>query len=105
MKNNFFSRIFAFVLIVLFATIANAYPTKVKLLKDPNYASTEGTSVIVTTDKGTIEEGMNDWGVYDAFKKAKKGQCYVFETETESDVEFNKKIDKSGVKSIKKVKC
>ena len=84
---------------------ANAFPTKVKLLKDPNYASTEGTSVIVTTDKGTIEEGQNAWGVYDSFEKAKKGECYTFETETESEVKFNKKLDKSGVKSIKKVSC
>ena len=91
--------------ILLSTTAANSFPTKVKLLKDPNYASTEGTSVIVTTDKGTIEEGQNQWGVYDAFEKAKKGSCYIFETETESNVKFNKKLDKSDVRSIKKVNC
>lgn len=104
MIKSIYSCIAFFFLLVVMST-ANAFPTKVKLLKDPNYASTEGTSVIVTTDKGTIEEGQNAWGVYDAFDKAKKGECYNFETETESEVKFNKKLDKSGVKSIKKVKC
>ena len=105
MSNKSFYSIFAGLFMLLAFSVAHAYPTKVKLLKDPIYASTEGTSVIVTTDKGTIQEGMNPWGVYDAFEKAKKGQCYIFETETESTVQFNKKLDKSGVRSIKKVSC
>ena len=105
MSNKIFYRAFAGLFLLLAFSVANAFPTKIKLLQDPNYARSEGTSVLVTTDKGTIEEGMNDWGVYDAFEKAKKGQCYIFETETESTVKFNKKLDQSGIKSIKKTNC
>lgn len=105
MSNKKFYAFVAAVLMLLTVTAANSFPTKVKLLKDPNYASSEGVSVLVTTDKGTIEEGMNEWGVYDAFSKAKKGSCYILETESESQVKFNKKVDKSDVRSIKKTSC
>lgn len=93
------------ILMLLSTTAANSLPTKVKLVEDPNYASTEGTSVIVTTDKGTIEEGADSWHVYEVFKRAKKGYCYILETETKSSVMFNKKADKSGVKFTKQVNC
>ena len=37
--------------------------------------------------------------------KVKKGQCLILETNTETEVEFNKKPGLSGVASIQKVRC
>lgn len=91
--------------VLLFTTAANSLPTKVKLVEDPNYTSTEGVTVLVSTDKVTIEEDADSWRVYEVFKRAKKEYCYILETETKSSVMFNKKADKSGVKFTKQVSC
>jgi hypothetical protein len=90
--------------LVILATSANAFPTKVKLTQDPNFAMTEGTSVTLFTDKGKLEFGMKSH-LYNSFDSAKKGQCFIFETESESTTEFNKKVDKSLAVSVTKTSC
>lgn len=104
MKNSTIKHSLISTVLVLLAVSANAFPTKVKLLDDSNYAVTEGESVTLFTNKGELEFGMNS-PLYNYFEKAKKGQCFVFETESESTISFNKPKDKSGTVTVTKVSC
>lgn len=104
MKNFSIKTLLVSVLLFVFAFSANAFPTTVKLLSDPNYTETEGETVVLQTNKGRLEFGM-DTQIYNDIERAKKGQCYEFETETESNVEFNKRVDRSGAQSVTKVRC
>ena len=81
-----------------------AFPTKVKVIKAPDLLSTEGQELGLTTNKGlvTVFSGQD---VYMELTKVKKGQCLILETNTETEVEFNKKPGLSGVASIQKVRC
>jgi hypothetical protein len=98
------SRISLLILATLLATAAQAFPTKVKLTADPNFLSSEGTQVVVSTNKGQITVGMNH-PAYSAFTKVKKGACLNLETDSESYVEFGKKMDWSGISSVYKTRC
>lgn len=104
MKNSTIKHSLISTVLVLLAVSANAFPTKVKLLDDSNYAVTEGESVTLFTNKGELEFGMNS-PLYNYFEKAKKGQCFIFETESESTISFNKPKDKSGTVTVTKVSC
>lgn len=83
---------------------ALAFPAKVKVLKTPDLANSEGTQVVVKTDKGTIAVSSK-FPAYQALSRVKVGQCLTLETDSESDIEFNKKLDHSGVSSVYSVKC
>lgn len=90
------------------ASIAAAFPTTVRLSSNPEFRN-EGQEVVIRTNKGTVTASTSADGdlVYHAFiqKGAVKGACYVFETETETDVQFNVRTDQSGTRSVKKVPC
>ena len=86
------------------AMTAMAYPTTVKLLKEPDLASSKGAQAIVRTSKGTIAVSSK-YPAYQQLAKVKAGQCLVLETFSESYVEFNKKVDQSGVASAEVTKC
>ena len=95
---------FIAVLLVFTATAALAFPTKVKVLQEPNLLSSEGTELLLTTNKGTITVSYRH-RAYQPLTKFKKGQCLILETESESDIEFNRKLDGSGVSSVVKTRC
>lgn len=99
-------RFIAASLLVLASTCASAFPTKVKLTAAPDFRN-EGTELVLRTDKGTVSVTATDAeAVYQAFVSGgRKGECFVLETETETDVRFNVGIDKSGVRSVRKVAC
>ncbi len=91
-------------LLMLAATAAFAFPTKVKVLKEPNFMSSDGTEVVLTTNKGTVTVPYKH-RAYNALKTVKKGQCLNLETDSESEVEFNLKVDQSGLSAVFKVAC
>ena len=74
----------------------------------PQFRS-EGQEVVIRTDKGTItaSTGPDGVGIYQPFvdKAGVKGDCYVFETESESDVRFNAALDQSGARSVRPSPC
>ncbi|MCY1173861.1 hypothetical protein D9M73_140400 [compost metagenome] len=90
--------------LVLAATAASAFPTKVKMTKDADLASSEGVYVQVTTNKGRVTVN-NKWPAYRVLSRAKKGECYILETDSESTVDFNMKPDESGVSTVTKTRC
>lgn len=93
--------------IVSFAAIASsamAFPTKVKIMKEPDLASYEGTKVGIVTNRGSLLISYKD-PAYNVMSRAKTGQCFILETDTEDTVNFNKKVDESGVSTIKKSRC
>lgn len=97
-------KLFFTLVLTLTTVVAAAFPTKVKVLKEPNLASSEGIEVVLTTNKGTIT-ASHKHPVYKALGQAKKGQCLMLETESESTADFNRKVDASGVNSVSKTKC
>ena len=60
--------------------------------------------MVVRTNKGTISVSSK-YPAYQALARVKKGQCLTLETDSESDIEFNKKVDLSGVSSVYSAKC
>lgn len=89
---------------LLTASSAFAFSTKVKVLKAPDLNSSEGTEVVLTTNKGTVTTSYRH-PAYKALSRARKGDCLNLETETESIPEFNQKLDRSGVMTVTKVRC
>ena len=81
-----------------------AFPTKVKVLKAPDVASSEGTELVLTTNKGTVTVSSQQ-AAYQQLLSVRKGQCLILESESESDIEFNQKLNRSGLSSIKKTNC
>jgi hypothetical protein len=105
MSNKTFYRLFTAFFLFLVMSVANAFPTKVKLTQDADYYTTEGITVIVKTNKGTIEVDNGESGLYKSFTNAKKGTCFILETESESTVDFNKKVGLSKTSTVTKTKC
>lgn len=103
-----FPQLMLTVLTLAAASTAMAFPTTVFLTANPQFIN-EGQEVVVRTNKGTVtaSTGPDGGRIYQVFtqKGAVKGACFVLETETETDVEFNLKTDKSGSRSAKKVAC
>ncbi len=99
-----FNASFLICAVLLAASSAFAFPTKVKLLKAPDLLSSEGTEVVVTTNKGTVTTSYRH-PAYQALSRAKKGQCLTLETDSESTVDFGKKLDASGVSTVTNARC
>ena len=91
-------------LVLVLAGSAAAFPTKVKVLKDPDLLSSEGTQVILKTSKGSLTASYRH-PAYPALSKAKKGQCLILETESETTADFGKKVDQSGVNTVTPTRC
>lgn len=89
---------------LLVASSAFAFSTKVKVLKAPDLTSSEGTEVVLTTNKGTVTTSYRH-PAYKALSRAKKGECLNLETDAESTVDFGKKLDASGVSMVTEVRC
>lgn len=89
---------------MLVTSSAIAFPTKVKLTADPNYANSDGAEVFVATNKGSLTISIKH-PAYEAFGKLRKGACLNLETDSESNIEFNKKVDWSGISSVFKTRC
>lgn len=98
------NKLFIAISMIVLATSANAFPTKVKLTDDANYLMTEGESVTLFTNKGKIEFSTKS-PLYNFFSTAKKGQCFILETDSESTADFNKGMDKSMVNTVTKTSC
>lgn len=86
------------------SSAALAFPTKVKLTADPNFANSDGTEVFVATNKGSLTISLKH-PAYQAFTKLHKGACVNLETSSESWIEFNKKLDQSGISEVYKAHC
>lgn len=89
---------------LLVTSSAIAFPTKVKLLKAPDLMSSEGTEVVITTNKGTVTTSYRH-PAYQALSRARKGECLNLETDSESTVNFGMKLDASGVSTVTRVRC
>jgi len=94
-----------FVIALVVATAANAYSTKVKITKAPDFSHAGGKGLLVSTNKGTVAIEKRIEEVYSAFKDVKPGTCFILETESESTVEFNKPLGQSGTMTATKTKC
>ncbi len=90
--------------LIAIAGVAGAFPTKVKVLKDPDLLSSEGTQVILKTSKGSLTASYRH-PAYAGLSKARKGQCLILETESESTADFGKKVDQSGVNTVTTTRC
>ena len=100
-------KVFALACVAMLVTVSSAalaYPTKVKLTADPNFANSDGVEVFVATTKGSHTIGYKV-PAYMAFTKLRKGACVNLETDSESWVEFNKKLDQSGISAVYKTRC
>ena len=86
------------------ATSALAFPTKVRVTEKPDLLSSEGTEVFVKTNRGSVTIDYRN-PVYHVLARAKVGQCFIFETETETNVDFNRKVNKSGLNTVTKSRC
>lgn len=90
------------------ASMAMAFPTTVRLTANPQFIN-EGQEVVIRTNKGTVtaSTGPDGGRIYQVFtqKGTVKGACFVLETQTETDVEFNLKTDRSGAMSATRVSC
>ena len=89
-------------------TAAWSFPTTARLTQAPQFRN-EGQEVLIRTDKGTITASTrpDGVGIYQPFveKAGVRGACYAFETESETDVLFNAKLDQSGARSVRPVPC
>ena len=93
------------ILIGALSSVAMAFPTKVRLLADPDYRH-EGNELHLRTNKGKVIVSHENQDVYAVFlQNARKGDCFVLETESDWLVEFNKALDESLVRSAAKIDC
>jgi hypothetical protein len=95
-------------LLLVSTTAAWSFPTTARLTQAPEFRS-EGQEIVIHTDKGTItaSTGPDGVGIYQPFvnRQAKRGECFAFETESETEVEFSRAVDKSLARSVKPAQC
>lgn len=97
-------KMFTLIAALAAASVASAFPTKVRVTAPPDMVSSSGTELVLKTNKGTVTVGYKDPS-YQVLSRATVGQCFVFETETETTVDFNRKVNKSGLVTVNKAKC
>ncbi len=98
---------FLFTLLALFAFAAHAEQSIVRLTKDASLIA-EGTEAIVYTNKGKLHFNTNEGpGEYfvNAQNPTAKGTCLYLSTESEGAIDYNKRVDKSNVRVVKKTAC
>lgn len=98
------------ILLVAFAAAlpAAAEEDIVMLTKDTEYIA-QGTEVIVHTNRGrlwlSVGTSAGDY-FFNVPNQVHKGACLYLSTETEMNfIEYNKKVDRSGVQLIKTASC